>query len=198
MKYIKLIFILATILFFIDCKNETAKSASSSKMQNTNEDYLKKGKTIAASTFITLSTKLQNAMQKGGVKNAVKYCNLSADGLVDSLENIHNAKIRRTSLKTRNSNNQPSDKELEQLKIYQDQLSNGTALDPVVVEMPNNEIAFYMPILAMPLCQKCHGTIGETLLREDYEYIQQLYPNDKAVGYSAGDWRGMWSITFPK
>lgn len=198
MKYISSVIIFLSVLFFANCKNENTTSKSSAPIQNLEQVYLVKGQKIAAATFATLSSNLQKAMQGGGVAKAIKYCNLSASPLVDSLESIHQAKIKRTSFKTRNPNNQATKKELEQLQIFQSQVDSGEDLKPVVKEIPGNKIAFYAPIHLMPLCQKCHGKIGETLLVEDYDLIQQLYTEDKAVGYVAGDWRGMWSITFPK
>ena len=55
---------------------------------------------------------------------------------------------------------------------------------------------FFAPILDKGLCLTCHGIVGETLLPENDEKIKTLYPEDKAVGYSEGDLRGVWSIMF--
>ena len=136
-------------------------------------------------------------MQEGGVPNAVKYCNIAASPLVDSLEQIHNVKIKRTSLKVRSNNNQPTAQEKQQLQKYQEAFDNGQALKPIVNEIAS-QATFYAPIHVMPLCQKCHGTVGEELLKDNYELIQSLYPSDSAINYKSGDLRGMWSITFVK
>ncbi len=190
--------IIIITFFFANCANEDTSSKASTDSENLEQIYLTRGREVAQTTFATLSNNLQKAMQEGGVTNAVKYCNLSASPLVDSLENKYQASIRRTSLKTRNPNNQPSQIELNQLQAFQKKMDSGEKLKPVVQKIKGDQVAFYAPIHVMPLCQKCHGTIGETLLEEDYKVIQQLYPKDKAVGYVSGDLRGMWSITFPK
>ena len=49
-----------------------------------------------------------------------------------------------------------------------------------------------------PLCLKCHGQISNGLDSSAYEVIQQRYPSDRAIGYSLGDLRGMWSIRWAR
>jgi len=196
MKYLISLIAFVSILFFSNCENTNTPNAST--LKNVNQIYLEKGKEIAASTFATLSSNLQKTMKNEGVSNAVKYCNLAAMPLVDSLSQIYNAEIRRTSFKIRNPKNNPTPLELEQLQVYQKQMNAGEKLQPLVKEIAASTIAFYAPIHIMPLCQKCHGKIDETLFIKDYKTIVQYYPNDKAIGYETGDWRGMWSISFEK
>ena len=198
MKYLITTIIISIVLIFASCENTSGPSKITENKQDSEQIYITKGQQIAGSTFGTLGGNLQKAMKEGGVANAVKYCNLSASPLVDSLEHFQQAKIKRTSLKTRNLNNAPSKRELKQLEAYAKQVEQGMTLQPVIEELENNQIAFYAPIHVAPLCQKCHGEVGNKLLESDYALIQNLYPNDKAVGYVAGDLRGIWSITMPK
>ena len=197
MKYFVAFVIFAIILLFSACENNKPTNNSAQSEIN-NQVYIEKGKKIASSTFVTLSSNLKKAMKEGGVSNAVKYCNLSAYPLVDSLQNKYDAKIRRTSLKVRNPKNKPTKMELEQLQTYEKQIQKGEKIKPIIKEITGNQIAFFAPIHMMPLCQKCHGLVGETLIKKDYEVIQDLYPEDNAIGYVSGDWRGMWSISFQK
>lgn len=191
MKY--LIVVACCILLFSNCfDTATDKQVAKENSENT---YLEQGQKIARMTFATLSSNLQKAMKAGGVSNAVAYCNLAAAPLVDSLAQIYNVSIKRTALKVRNPNNQPTEQERQQLQSYHKQFDAGKQLKPVVQKLAN-QIAFYAPIHVMPLCQKCHGTLGEELLEQDYETIQRLYPLDRAINYSSGDLRGMWSIVF--
>jgi hypothetical protein len=160
--------------------------------------YLKKGKGIAASSFAVLSGALQKAMQEGGVSNAIDYCHLSAFPLIDSLSQIHQAEIKRTTLKVRNPKDRPNEVEAAVLKKYDQQAAKGEQLKPFVTLADGQRVAFYAPIMMNDLCLKCHGKIGETLAEEDYIHIQKRYPEDEAVGYVAGDFRGMWSIQFDR
>jgi hypothetical protein len=159
--------------------------------------YKKQGMEIAMGTFKVLSGQLKAAMQEGGVKNAAQYCNTVAYPLVDSLSGQYNAQIRRASNKVRNPKDAPTPREQKILDAYHTQTATGTQPKPQVRQLANGEIAFYAPIMMQDLCLKCHGKLGETLKAEDYAVIQELYPEDKAIGYATGDLRGIWSITFP-
>jgi hypothetical protein len=186
MKYFIIVGI--CLLLFSNCF-DNAKSNDSAK-NNVEQNYKEQGKEIAAKTFMSLSTNLQKAMKEGGVAKAVKYCNLAASPIVDSLQLVYNAKIKRTSLKIRNPNNRPTDTERMQLQRFRDQFDKGEALSSIIEEK-DNQINFYAPIQFMGLCGKCHGKIGKELKMEDYEIIQKLYPLDKAINYQNGDLRGM-------
>ncbi len=193
------IYQLSTLLFALILLLATCSENGQSNEQLTNKhEYLEKGKTIASATFATLSGKLQEAMQEGGVQNAVSYCNLAANPLVDSLAKIYNADIRRTALLTRNQANNPTARELRQFEIYRSTHKAGKTMNPVVHSIDPNTVAFYAPIQLMPLCEKCHGKVGESISSEDYEHIKKLYPQDEAINFATGDLRGMWSISFQK
>jgi len=43
-----------------------------------------------------------------------------------------------------------------------------------------------------------HGTPGNEIGNENYEHIKKLYPDDKAINYTVGELRGIWSISFNK
>jgi hypothetical protein len=168
----------------------------SNNLSETEKDtYRNRGKEIAQSTFKVLSMNLSGAMQEGGVENAVQYCNLAAYPLVDSLSKVHQAEIRRTSLRVRNEKNQPTDAEKDVLNAYQEAFEKGEKLQPRVLRV-GEDIAFYAPIMIQPLCLKCHGEAGKDISEADLATIRQLYPNDRAIGFHEGDLRGMWSIRF--
>ena len=158
--------------------------------------YKKQGMQIAMGTFKVLSGQLKSALQEGGVPNAVSYCNTVAYPLVDSLSEVYNASIRRASNKVRNPKDKPTALEQEILDTYHAQMNAGEQPKPIVRQLQSGEIAFYAPIRMRELCLNCHGKLGETLKQEDYAVVKELYPEDEAIGYAAGDLRGIWSITF--
>lgn len=182
----------------IACENQATSTSDEKTAATSLPDsiYLEKGKQIAGATFAVLSKELQSAMESGGVAQAVQYCNLAAYPLTDSLSKVHNAIIRRTSLKARNPNNTPTPEEKVVLEKYQQDLVDSVLLKPIVKQLDENNIYFYAPIVISDLCLKCHGKIGEKLQGKDYEIIKNLYPNDAAIDYESGDLRGMWSIKF--
>ncbi|TXB63993.1 DUF3365 domain-containing protein [Vicingus serpentipes] len=159
----------------------------------TDKEYLEEGKMIAESTFKVLSSNLQQAMAEGGIENALSYCNVNAMPLTDSLSKHYNVAIKRVSDKARNQLNLASKNEQ---KIIDNYLASTENRKPVLEQNENGKITFYAPIVAKALCLNCHGIEGEILSSENNEKIKLLYPEDKAIGYSEGDLRGVWSIMF--
>lgn len=192
---------LALLVLGVACSPTGSSSQNSqTQTQATTLDtakYKKQGMEIAMSTFKALSGQLKSALREGGVANAAQYCNTVAYPLVDSLSEVHQATIRRTSRKIRNPKDAPTPREEEMLDVYHAKVEAGERPSPQLRQLANGEIAFYAPIMMQELCLKCHGKLGETLKAEDYALIQSLYPEDEAIGYAAGDLRGMWSITLP-
>lgn len=189
-----ILFLLFISFGLLSCQSSSSEQTVTDKESNNKSvDYLTEGKKITATAFAALSSKLQTAMQEGGVANAVSYCNIAALPLIDSLSKANNVSIRRTSLKYRNPADAPTETEVAVLNTFADQLQKKEPLSPLVIE--HN---FYAPIMIAPPCLKCHGKIGETLAESDYKHILKTYPEDKAIGYVAGDLRGMWVVSFEK
>jgi hypothetical protein len=156
-------------------------------------EYIKKGKEIAMASFKALSGELQQALADSGVAHALKYCNMAALPITDSLAEVHQASIRRTALRYRNPANAPGQDERRMLEQYQVQKAGGQQLKPVV-ETKGDKVVFYGPIMLKPLCLNCHGTPGKEIAEADHQLIKELYPQDQAINFAINDLRGMWSI----
>lgn len=156
---------------------------------------VEKGKSIAQQTFAALSGNLKSAMAMGGLEHAVSYCNVNAMPLTDSLSNHFNVTIKRVSAQYRNPKNKPDSLEMYYLVDYKRGLLNGKELQPVFDESGARG-RFFAPILTKELCVSCHGLPGNEISESLYADIKKLYPDDQAIGFKAGDLRGMWSITF--
>lgn len=160
------------------------------------QEYIEKGKKVAATSFKAMSGELKAALQRGGVEEAIKYCNVEAIPITDSLSHAFIAEIRRTSLKPRNPDNAPDSLESLILVDYIEQFQRGGTLKPMLRLVEVDTVLFTAPIMILPLCLNCHGTPGENILDTNYRIIHNLYPSDQAIGYKEGDFRGMWSIRF--
>ncbi len=156
--------------------------------------WMRKGGEIAALSFQALSSELKQALQRGGVSEAVQYCNLKAYPIVDSLSKVHRARIRRTTFRTRNPKDRPDPTEAALLHRMEAARAAGQQPRPLVQRIAPDTVLFAAPILTQPLCLQCHGEVGKDIDPDDYAIIRQLYPDDQATGYQAGDLRGMWSI----
>ena len=183
------------ILFFtliMSCKYDKQPQLENISKEEQTNLLLENGKEIASSTFLSLSGELQKAMKTGGFEHALSYCNLNAIALTDSLSVVHNAEIKRTSLKYRNPKNKPTPIERRVLTEFEVNKRNGKTLSPQVVKESNQDM-FYAPIIVQDMCLKCHGKKEDMA---NYNLISGLYPDDLAYGYQQGELRGMWSISF--
>ncbi|MFK7933715.1 MAG: DUF3365 domain-containing protein [Saprospiraceae bacterium] len=161
----------------------------------TTAEYLEKGKTITSVTFVALSQELKTAYQQGGMENAVQYCNIHALPITDSLAQANKVQIKRVSDRVRNPQNIANVNEKELILNYKKQLEQNEQLKAQILTNDDNTV-YYQPILLNEFCLNCHGTLGKELDSLKYQTIKSLYPEDRAIGYQAGDLRGMWKVTF--
>lgn len=160
--------------------------------------FTEKGDLIAKQTSEELSGTLMSKMKEGGLPLALAYCNTAALPLTQQMSDKHGVLIKRTSLKTRNALNKPSEAEIIILKEFQANIDQGISLEPKVALDQNRIPNYYAPILVEKKCLSCHGTIDKELSRPADSIIKSYYPNDMATGFTEGDLRGIWSITFPR
>jgi len=153
------------------------------------------GDEIAKASQMTLGQNLKSSIQSEGVTHAVKFCNLTALTLVDSLSKQYKADIGRTSLRLRNPQNQPDSLETIILEAYQYNLSQGLSLNPNLQRIDRDYLLYTKPIvLDNPLCLACHGEPGTEISAEAVDLLRSLYPEDNATNIKIGELRGMWSI----
>ncbi len=186
-----LFLLIAIVAFTISCKGK--KTLESYTQIDTT--YLTRGNAIAKLSFETLSGELQKAMQRGGIDSALRYCNLRAYPLTDSLSAAHQASIKRMSNKVRNPRNKADELAEFMIKGFGIDLSEGNAITPKLV-LKDDSILFFKPIITQPLCLTCHGTPGKEVAFSTDSAIQKLYPRDRAVGYQNNQVRGVWRIAF--
>lgn len=146
-----------------------------------------------------LKTALVAAMQSGGPSEAVAVCNHSAPVIADSVSGEQSMTVGRTSMRVRNPNNAPDAWESAQLEAFAAAIAEGA--DPAtlehaeIVEIEGVETFRYMkPIMMGAVCATCHGT---DVAPELYAEIKALYPEDAAVGYTPGEFRGAFTVMKP-
>ena len=194
----KLLFV-TTLFYCFACSNDASRDAekkASGLSENEEIHYMNQGRDIAQKSFLALSKQLKFQVSENGVAKAAQYCNVRAIPLIDSLSRVHKAMVRRTSLQVRNELDLPDSVELEVLKGYHQKSVDNEALEPRVDKVGESQILYSQPILVGPYCLQCHGEVGKGIDPEDYKVIRDLYPEDMAINYQAGDFRGIWSILF--
>lgn len=167
----------------------------SSLAHESNPDVLKtQAITLVKQFGGTLKPLLKEALNEGGVKQAIDVCSVKAPEIAKNLSLTSNWQVKRVSLKARNSDSAAPDAwekaTLEEFNQRQQQGENANTI--VKAEIVNNEFRFMKAQGVAPLCLTCHGS---ELTDDTKTALKQHYPKDQAIGYSLGEIRGAFSLT---
>ncbi|MCB1513804.1 MAG: DUF3365 domain-containing protein [Hyphomicrobiaceae bacterium] len=145
-----------------------------------------------------LKEKLVAAMQSGGPIAALDVCKIEAPKVTDAQSQASGYKVGRTALKFRNPGNAPDDFEKRVMEKFVADLKGGADAMKLehaeVVDADGKKVFRYMkPIMtAGTPCLACHGS---ELKADVAAKIKELYPDDHATGFSAGDMRGAFTVS---
>jgi cytochrome c553 len=164
--------------------------------------YREKGGEIAAMAQGVLGKNLNRALQEQGAEGAISFCKVRASGLTDSVGIMNNVIVKRVSDRARNPENLASTEESGYIIAFSRQIENQAEnqgqIWPILKEMKDDEVYYYAPITTNAMCLQCHGNPEKDLQEPVLSTLQKLYPQDQALGYEAGQVRGMWKIQFVK
>lgn len=206
---IKIVLVLCSVFFwFTSCdtrkgvdRESVKDEMESRKLKRISEGEMmvmgeKIGSTVLAQTQKTFQEALMKALGEKGVAGAVEYCHLNAYELVKRFEDSLGVEIKRVTNKPRNPKDTLSAFEKEVFEAYQYSPEDASAQ---LQELDQKTLIYNKPIMiSNGACLNCHGKVGSDISEENYQRIQSLYPEDKAINYEVGDLRGMWSIKIPK
>ena len=107
--------------------------------------------------------------------------------------------IRRTSLMLRDPLNAPDGADLAAMDKIHKQLMADQSPDKMLVqkiEQPGKPVEWrvYRPIASSQSCLACHGD-PKTFRPGVKEALDRYYPEDKAIDYSAQEWRGVIRVS---
>jgi len=154
-----------------------------------NESELPRG----AELLTPFKQDLQQALKSGlaeGPAAAIQVCRVKAPGIADALS-TGGVRMGRSSHKLRNPDNTAPDWVGPIMQAYLDDPSSRKAQ---AVALADNRWGYVEPIIVQPLCLTCHGS---ELAPAVSEQIAELYPDDQATGFEAGDLRGVFWLEFP-
>lgn len=136
---------------------------------------------------------LQDALRVGladGAVQALDACHVRAPEVATELSS-DGIIVGRASHRLRNPANTSPEWVAPILEAY---LGDSENRAPQVVPLPNDRLGYVEPIILKPLCLTCHGA---SLAPAVAARIDELYPDDHAVGYETGDLRGVFWIEYP-
>ena len=191
----------ATYLFNIDISNPDWYKNFTTEFENLPKEstthYLKKGKEIALGTKAVLGKNLLTAIKTKGTDKALAFCNEKAIHLTDSMSIELNTKVKRVSDKNRNPNNMANANELAYINEAKSALKTNGKAKPKIQDVGDKVIGYY-PITTNKMCMQCHGNPKSDIDIKTFEMIEKRYPDDKAIGYTTNELRGIWVIEMEK
>lgn len=161
------------------------------------------GDKVAMELVGTLKKELKKALSKGGPVGAVSVCSERAQELTEQVSRStgNGIDVKRTTFRYRNPKNAPDRYEALALGYFEDLIKRGKDLPPYLIQKVNLEgqvyYRYYKPIRVESFCLLCHGN-PESMQRELLEKLRELYPEDRATGYSEGDFRGLVRVSIPE
>lgn len=146
---------------------------------------------------VELKTALQSSLKSEGPLKAVTVCNTQAPLLAEKVSAEQSMQVGRTSRKTRNDANAPDAWETSVLEQFEKRKAAGEAVAALehseITRDNGNRVFRYMKAIPTDdVCLVCHGQqLPEGLSAK----LDELYPNDKARGFSKGEIRGAFTVT---
>jgi len=152
------------------------------------EAELARGAELLAPFKLELKAALSEGLATGPAE-AIGACRLKAPEIASALSR-DGVRIGRTSHRLRNPANVAPAWVAPILAEY---ITEASARRPRAVPLPNGRTGYAEPILVQQPCLTCHG---EALAPAVTERIEELYPDDRAVGFRVDDLRGAFWIEF--
>ena len=143
-----------------------------------------------------LKSELVSAMQSGGPMAAIEVCNTRAPAIAGAVSLEQGLQVSRVSLKNRNPDNAPNDWQAAVLESFEERVESGEDAGALswqeTVEFEGaSEYRFMKAIPTGGVCLACHG---KSIAPEVQQKLAELYPEDKATGFSEGDLRGAFVV----
>lgn len=159
----------------------------------------RRGEEAAAALVSSLQQKLTEALSSGPPEQAIEICSRVAQEISRKVAREQGVSLRRTALRVRNANNAPDPWERAWMEAEVARLGAGgeIRLTPhgEVRDAPGGgkELRLLRAIHTGTLCLACHG--GEAdISPATRAAISARYPEDRATGFAANDFRGALSV----
>lgn len=147
----------------------------------------------------TLLAAVKSALETSGPVGAIAFCHDEAPGMAAEQSRRSGWRIARTSLKPRNPNAAPDDYERRVLEEFSRKIAAGAPVAGLshaeIVETDGGRVFRFMA--AIPTAAPCLTCHGSSLKPEVAAKIRELYPADRATGFSEGDMRGAFTLSKP-
>lgn len=172
---------------------QTAGAESAALSADEKKALVGEAKTQIMSLGGSLSAVLKQGIKADGHAASVKLCNIQAPEITkaSSAEGGNTDwTISRSSLKLRNPSNAADGWIENVMQDFEKRKAAGElAKDIAHTEVRDGKFYLVKAIPTKPGCVACHG---ENVAEDVKVKLAELYPNDKATGFKAGDIRGVF------
>ncbi len=143
---------------------------------------------LAQDLKLNLVKNLTQKIEKEGVVKAIPFCHENVKPIAKEAagERVAKFEFGRTSHKLRNQMNRPPVWAEVYLKEFQGKLKSDITKNSLLIEHEGKRI-YLEPLFAEAKCLLCHG---EKVSTQVSEKIKSLYPQDQAIGFKQGEFRG--------
>jgi len=158
------------------------------------------GSEAASSLLKNLKGHLRETLASGNTAEAFEFCAASdLDLTKEAAENLpEGLEIKRTTMRPRNPENAPDKYENDALAYFEAQIIKTDTPPESYIQYvkEKSEYRYYQPIAINEICLRCHGDPDD--FEEDIrQSLSEYYPQDPAVGYKIGDFRGIIRVSIP-
>ena len=165
------------------------------------DDLLPEARKVATMVPPKLLAVLTTEIEKGGPEGAIGACREKAPAMAKAASEQTGWSIRRVSLNNRNPKAVPDAWERATLEDFDRRAAAGESpatleKGELVTEEGKRSYRYMKALPTLDLCLKCHGPQG-ALSPAVKAKLAELYPQDKATGYSVGQIRGAMTIRKP-
>lgn len=156
---------------------------------------------VASQLVTRLGAKLKQEIASNGPASAVDVCQIAAPEIATDISKQQGWQVGRVGTRVRNQNNQPNTWQQAALTQFSERAAKGEKFDTMetyeIVQLQGKNVMRYAKAIAVqPMCVTCHGK-AEQIPPEVKARLQEKYPADQAIGYSAGELRGAVIVERP-
>lgn len=156
------------------------------------------GRNAAGQLAATLMQQLSTQMAEGGPEAAIEFCSDEAMDLTHGVSTaLGDLDVKRTSTRVRNPENAPDALEQVALSHFEAEIEAGSLPASWIQTVGDDELRYYQPLVVNEMCAQCHGP-ADALQPAVRTRLEALYPQDQAVGYALGDFRGLIRVAIPR
>ena len=178
----------ASLTFLAEANDDQNTEALKTQIDKVSDEFIAK-----------LSSALKNALKADGPVSAIEVCKTVAPSLTNTLSVREGWNISRVSLRARNSMIGSPDvwEQTQLIKFDEMSAQNATglmsAVSEIIEEPQGRYVRYIRPLKVQPVCLTCHGT-NDDIPEQVAAKLVELYPHDRATGYTIGQNRGALSI----